>query len=117
MDINILLIPPVAFLIYVGLLALLNWLSGTLAAKGDRSVERRSIYTGGESFEAYPAVPGYQRFFVVALFFAVLHLGALIIGISSPNSTAAGAVILALILILTALLPTRPGRDDTDVSH
>jgi hypothetical protein len=50
-----------------------------------------------------PAAPGYRQFFVVALFFAVLHLGVLMIG-SSDFSPVAGVYLLGLILALIALI-------------
>jgi hypothetical protein len=50
-----------------------------------------------------PAAPGYRQFFVIALFFAILHLGVLMIG-SSDLSSVAGLYLLGLILALIALI-------------
>jgi hypothetical protein len=50
-----------------------------------------------------PAAPGYRQFFVIALFFAVLHLGVLIIG-SSDLSGVSGVYLLGLMLALVALI-------------
>ncbi len=49
------------------------------------------------------AAPGYRPFFVVALFFAVLHLGVLVLatGISSPVMR---IYLLGLMLALLALI-------------
>ena len=49
------------------------------------------------------AAPGYRPFFVVALFFAVLHLGALMLG-SGSASPAMLVYLLGLMLALLALI-------------
>jgi hypothetical protein len=50
-----------------------------------------------------PAVPGYQPFFVIALFFAVLHLGVLVLGSGQPSAMM-GIYLIGLILILIGLI-------------
>ncbi len=76
---NILLSPPIAFLIYVALVALLNWWGRRQAPVGKWTATRVSTYSSGEAAPTRAAVPGYRRFFVTALFFAVLHLGVLVL--------------------------------------
>ncbi|MCZ7668936.1 MAG: hypothetical protein M5U34_17940 [Chloroflexi bacterium] len=46
---------------------------------------KTSAYTGGETLPLKSGVPGYRPFFVVALFFAVLHLGVLMLGSAWPR--------------------------------
>ena len=75
---NVLLSPPVALLAYIGLVALLFGFGRLLAPAGRRK-EAELLYAGGEVAATTKAAPGYRRFFVVALFFAVLHLGALVL--------------------------------------
>ncbi len=75
---NVLLTPPVALLAYIGLVALLFGFGRLLAPAGRRKAAE-SLYAGGEVAATTKAAPGYRRFFVVALFFAVLHLGALVL--------------------------------------
>ena len=79
---DLLLAPPSAMLIYLGLAGLLYFFAGSMAERGDVSEEKRSVYTGGEAAPAHMAAPGYRPFFVIALFFAVLHLGVLMLGSS-----------------------------------
>jgi hypothetical protein len=47
--------------------------------------------------------PGYRPYFVTALFFAVLHLGALMIA-SSGLTPLAGIYVAGLIVVLIALI-------------
>ena len=73
------LTPPVALLAYIGLVALLYGFGRLLAPVARRRGAQSSLYAGGEVAATGKAAPGYRRFFIVALFFAVLHLGALVL--------------------------------------
>ncbi len=75
---NALLTPPIALLAYIGLVALL-FVFGRLMAPAGQHKAAELLYAGGEVAATSKAAPGYRRFFVVALFFAVLHLGALVL--------------------------------------
>lgn len=77
---TLLLTPPVAFLIFVALAALLNNLGRVLAGPEKPSEIKSSLYTGGEMHHSPVGAPGYRPFFVIALFFAILHLGVLMLG-------------------------------------
>lgn len=72
--------PPIAFLAYFGLAALIYGLGRVLAGESDPSEAKSSLYTGGEAHHRPAGAPGYRPFFVMALFFAILHLGVLMIG-------------------------------------
>ena len=93
--------PPVAFLIYVLLVAVLYGFGRLLAPASHRSVAKSSIYAGGEVAVTAKAAPGYRRFFIVALFFAVLHLGALVLATAglATGAIAIGAGFWIAILI------------------
>jgi NADH:ubiquinone oxidoreductase subunit 3 (subunit A) len=101
---DVILTPPIAFLIYVALVGLLSGFGRMLAFHGKTTPLKSSTYASGEASPARAAAPGYRPFFVIALFFAVLHLGALMLGTSGLSLTTAGylvglmAVLLALIL-------------------
>ena len=100
---QLLLIPPIAFLIYLGLAGLIARAGRLLAGANPQSVLKSSIYASGEAPPTYPAVPGYRPFFVIALFFAVLHLGILILG-SGGLSLISGVYLVGLLLALLALI-------------
>ena len=100
---NPLLSPLVAFLIYVAVVAAISGLGRLFSAQGRKAEFKTASYASGEENDPIPAAPGYRQFFVVALFFAVLHLGVLMIG-SSDLSSVAGVYLLGLILALVALI-------------
>jgi NADH:ubiquinone oxidoreductase subunit 3 (subunit A) len=100
---NILLSPLLAFLIYAVMVALTSGLGRLFSAKGRQTELKSSTYASGEENDPIPAAPGYRQFFVVALFFAVLHLGVLMLG-SSGLSPTAGIYLLGLALALVALI-------------
>jgi len=104
MDMSLLLSPVIAFLIYMLLAGALTLLGRLLSGPGGPSTpEKLAIYASGEAGPSYQAAPGYRQFFVVALFFAVLHLGILIT-CSGGLDAVTGAYLGGLILVLVALI-------------
>jgi NADH:ubiquinone oxidoreductase subunit 3 (subunit A) len=100
---QILLSPPVAFLIYVVLVGILYGIGRRLAGPSQLTAMKRSTYSSGEAPPTRLIPPGYRPFFAIALFFAILHLGVLVLG--SGGVTAVSAVYLAgLALALLALI-------------
>jgi NADH:ubiquinone oxidoreductase subunit 3 (subunit A) len=98
-----LLIPPIAFLLYLILAGILSGLGKLVAEPNSPNSEKTISYTGGENLPVKVGVPGYKPFFVVALFFAVLHLGVLMLGsaIASPITVLyLGGLILALLALI-----------------
>ena len=67
-----------------------------------RAQAKTSTYSSGEEAQAGAASPGYRPFFMVAFFFAILHLGVLIVG-SGGFTLVTGVYILGLIFSLVAL--------------
>ncbi len=100
---DLLLTPPIAFLFYIGLAGLFVVLGRIFAGPSKLTSGKLSTYSSGEAPPDRPAAPGYRPFFVVALFFAVLHLGVLILG-SGKLNLFAGIYLLGLILALVALI-------------
>jgi NADH:ubiquinone oxidoreductase subunit 3 (subunit A) len=100
---ELLLSPVVAFPVYLVLVGLLSGLGSVLAEPAQASAAKTSTYSGGEAAPKRPAAPGYSPFFVTALFFAILHLGVLVLG-SSDLSATAGVYLVGLMLALVALI-------------
>lgn len=98
-----LLAPVVAFFIYFVVVAVASNLGRRFAANGRKSQFKSETYASGEKNNPIPAAYGYRKFFMVALFFAVLHLGVLVIG-SSGLAPAAVPYLLGLMLVLLALI-------------
>jgi hypothetical protein len=100
---DLLLTPLIAFGIYLLATAGFSGLARMSSAKSRNTRFKSTTYAGGEEHDVHQAAPGYRQFFVVALFFAVLHLGVLMIG-ASDLSPVAGPYLIGLILALVALI-------------
>jgi NADH:ubiquinone oxidoreductase subunit 3 (subunit A) len=94
--------PLVAFLIYAFVVVLLLVLARSVAARGKASESKTATYSSGEAAPSGTASPGYRPFFMVAFFFAILHLGVLIVG-SGGFTAVTGVYILGLVVSLVAL--------------
>jgi NADH:ubiquinone oxidoreductase subunit 3 (subunit A) len=100
---DFILIPPIAFVIYLGLVVVLNRLGRVLAGPGKASDAKSSIYGSGEAGATVSAAPGYRPFFLIALFFAILHLSVLVVG-SGGFTWITGIYLVGIILALLALI-------------
>jgi len=98
-----LLTPPVAFLVYIPLVMIITWLGKQLAGPSIQNAAKSSSYGSGEKAPSMAAAPGYRPFFLVAFFFAILHLGMLVLGTGNLSWQHA-AYILGLSLTLVALI-------------
>jgi NADH:ubiquinone oxidoreductase subunit 3 (subunit A) len=100
---QILLTPPFAFLIYIPLVFAIYLFGRGLAGKGNPSAAKSSLYSSGEAAPTALAAPGYRPFFLVAFFFAILHLGMLVVG-TGTFSFALVPYLIGLIFALVALI-------------
>jgi NADH:ubiquinone oxidoreductase subunit 3 (subunit A) len=100
---EILLSPPLAFLIYLPLVFAIYITGKALAGKETPSLEKSSLYGSGEEAATSLASPGYRPFFLIAFFFALLHLGMLVIGTGEIDVKLL-PYIIGLILALVALI-------------
>ncbi len=74
------LTPPFAFLIYVPLVFVITLVGRKMAGPSKSDPTKSSVYGSGEAAPTNLAAPGYKPFFLVAFFFAILHLGMLVLG-------------------------------------
>ena len=100
---NILLSPQLAFLIYIPLILVILWFGRQLAGPSQSDPAKASLYGSGEEAPMFTAAPGYKPFFLVALFFAILHLGMLALGLAG-DSPVAVAYLIGLAVALVALI-------------
>jgi NADH:ubiquinone oxidoreductase subunit 3 (subunit A) len=100
---DILFLPPVAFLIYVLLASALTLAGRFFAGHSNPNPAKSSAYASGEEALPGSAAPGYRPFFKVALFFAVLHLGVVVLG-SGSASVVSVLYLIGLMLALIALI-------------
>jgi hypothetical protein len=64
---------------------------------------KSSLYSSGEEAPLTHAVPGYKPFFLVAIFFAILHMGVLMLGTGTPSPILV-IYLVGLMLALVALI-------------
>lgn len=100
---GLLLSPPIAFAIYIGVAGLVIWFGRKLAGPANRTAAKLGTYSSGEAPPTGEAAPGYRPFFFVALFFAILHLGILVLG-TSQYSNATMIYLIGLIIALAAMI-------------
>lgn len=98
-----LLAPPIAFLIYLALAAILYAFGRLLAGPEKPGILKSSLYSSGEEHSTTKSAPGYQPFFLIALFFAILHLGILMLGTGGVSWMAA-IYLIGLFFVLVALI-------------
>ena len=100
---NILLLPALAFPIYLVLVGLIMGVGRVLAGAGKASALKSSTYASGEAGPSASAAPGYGPFFGIALFFAALHLGVLVLA-TGPLSPGTALFVIGLALSLLVLV-------------
>lgn len=100
---EIILTPPLAFLIYIPLVFVIVGIGRVLAGPEKPTDLKETIYASGEEAPTRPAAPGYRPFFLIAFFFAIVHLGMLVIG-TGTFTLSTLPFLLGLILALIALL-------------
>ncbi len=102
---NILLSPPVAFVIFLVLCFAISGFSKRLAARGVDSDKKYQAYACGEDVEENQAQPDYHEFFKFAFFFTIMHVVVLVVatdpgGLTLPSAVYLGVTVLALFMLL-----------------
>ncbi len=107
MTLDILLAPPITFVFYLVVVGLIAGAGRALAGPGQLTPGKTSTYAGGEASPTRAAAPGYKPFFVVSLFFAILHLGVLMLGsgaLTPDTGPIMGIYLAGLLLALLTLI-------------
>jgi NADH:ubiquinone oxidoreductase subunit 3 (subunit A) len=94
---------PLSFLINLALVGILYAIGRLMAGPETPSELKSSIYSSGEAHRQTGGAPGYQPFFLIALFFAILHLGVLMVGTGSLSWMSV-AYMGGLFFVLVALI-------------
>lgn len=100
------IIPPLAFLLFLAIAILMGVGARRMAPKGPSEPEAETSYAGGEDIPGEKRHPGYRAFFLVALFFTILHVLALILGLLPAGSAWIGLIyagVLAFSLLALTL--------------
>jgi NADH:ubiquinone oxidoreductase subunit 3 (subunit A) len=106
---NNFLVPPIAFLILLLTIVVLNYLFSKLAFRNNgQSEESKKAYSCGEEFSGHLIQPDYSQFFPFAFFFTVLHVVAMVIAtipaVTQENFAIAVVYILGAIIGLFILM-------------
>ncbi|NLY75065.1 MAG: hypothetical protein GX075_07145 [Firmicutes bacterium] len=108
MNAEFIVYPPVAFIIFFAVGALIYLSGSRLAVKGKASRGKKTQYACGENVPAQRVQPDYSAFFPFALFFTIIHVTALIMGtLPSGNIALVGILYLAGIAISLFTLMSR----------
>jgi NADH:ubiquinone oxidoreductase subunit 3 (subunit A) len=105
---DILLSPPVVFLIILAACFALFWLGGFLGPKARKVGDKLEPYSCGEDMPDNPIQINYRLFFYIALFFTIMHVAVLVVA-TVPASTLAllAAPYLLMISLSVAALVTQ----------
>jgi NADH:ubiquinone oxidoreductase subunit 3 (subunit A) len=100
---QILLSPPVAFIVLLLLLLGISRLFSVLAFRKRKNVcEAEESYACGEDFKGHMIQPDYSQFFPYAFFFTILHVAALVI--ATVPAKAIQTSFIAIIYIAGAVI-------------
>jgi NADH:ubiquinone oxidoreductase subunit 3 (subunit A) len=99
-----LLSPPLAFVVYLGLVGVLLGLGRLLAGGRRPSGRAATIFASGEAPPRTRSAPGYQPFFGAALYFALLHVGVLIAGTGALAPVGLVYIAGLLVVLIVVLL-------------
>lgn len=106
--VEIILSPPLAFLVFLAVFYALYFLAGRLAPKLNPAGGKLKSYACGEDIPGAKVQFGYRLFFFIALFFTMMHVAALVVA-TLPSGPVAyfGIFYLGMIFLSIAALVTR----------
>lgn len=92
-------VPPLAFVFFLLLALVLGYGGKKMAPKTPPDPEANTSYAGGEDIPGEKKFIGYRVFFPIALFFTVLHVLALLLGLLPQGLAWVGLVYVGIILL------------------
>jgi NADH:ubiquinone oxidoreductase subunit 3 (subunit A) len=102
MNLDILLSPPIAFVIFLviglGIFGVGRLMAGKLKVVGGKL----EPYACGENFEAEKFIYGYRKFYIAAIFFTIMHVAALTVA-TATGGVAAWRAVLYLVVIAASI--------------
>ena len=101
--IDILLSPPVAFVLILAVVVLIYLLGKRMAPKLTRTGGKLTSYACGEDIPGTKVQFGYRLFFFVALFFTIMHVAALVNATVPAGKIALFAVLYLAVVFLSIL--------------
>ncbi len=110
MDLDILLSPPLAFSLGLGIAYLVYLFGRAVGAKAQPSPGKLEPYACGETFQAEKFEFGYRKFFVAAIFFTVMHVAVLTVA-TVPGGAYAFRALGYLVIIAASISILYSGID------
>jgi NADH:ubiquinone oxidoreductase subunit 3 (subunit A) len=102
MNLDILLSPPIAFLLAMAITWLVYGFGALLGPALNPTPGKLEPYACGEDFEAEKFSFGYRRFFVAALFFTIMHVAVLSVA-TVPGGAVSFRAIAYLVVIAASI--------------
>jgi NADH:ubiquinone oxidoreductase subunit 3 (subunit A) len=101
---DLLLSPPVAFLIFLAVSLLISRFTKFIAAKGMVLTGKNKAYACGEEVAQNRARPEYEQFFHIAYFFTIMHVIGLMIATDPSGFSPIVGIYLAAALVALLIL-------------
>jgi len=101
--IDVLLSPPIAFLIFLGLSYAIYGLGSVLAPKLKKTGGKLKTYACGEDIPGVKLQWGYRLFFFIALFFTMMHVAVLVMA-TVPSGTIVFFSLIYLVMIFLSVV-------------
>ena len=101
---NLLLSPPIDFLILLAAFGLLSWLSKFLSPAGAPAAGKGEPYACGQNVATGKIQPSYSEFFPFAFFFTIMHVAALVLGTVPADAVWMAIPFLAIAALAIAIL-------------
>jgi NADH-quinone oxidoreductase subunit A len=100
---NILISPPVAFLIFLAFFGGVYWLGSQMAPKLKKVGGKLATYACGEDMPGQKIPTGYKLFFSIALFFTMMHVSVLVVATAPHGALALIALFYLLMIFLSVM--------------
>ena len=100
---NALLLPPLAFILFLLISASLSKITGLVAAKGKEYQGKTKAYACGENVPIHRSQPEYGQFFPFAFFFTIMHVVALIVA-TVPSGMTGMSILYLIVAVLSILI-------------
>jgi NADH:ubiquinone oxidoreductase subunit 3 (subunit A) len=105
---DVLISPPLTFLIFLACSIGLYWIGGRLAPRFKDVGGKLTAYACGEDMPDNKMKIDYRMFFYIALFFTIMHVAVLVVATVPPGAMALlGVVYLSIIFLSVMALVTR----------
>jgi len=115
--VDILISPPAAFLIFLVFFSVFYVLAGRISAAGKASQGKVTAYACGEDIPGFKFRFGFKMFFLVALFFTIMHVAALVVAtVPGGPLNFLGIVYLTIVFLGITALVIREKQSEEDFS-